>query len=163
MFLSFQKGNFLAVLVWEQFSVFWYYPTSMWWSCLSVTFTSDFFVVHHSALLDIIIPLVLMSSPANIALLLPYLLALGRIKDRDAMAINSEPSFTYIFTLTISIHCKFLSHSVVSRTHYQLFTDLSSSGAYHCMCCKISIWVCMWPGLADAFTGYGVIYILYVK
>lgn len=50
--------------------------------------------------------------------------------------LTQSPAFTYIYALTISIHCKFSSHSVVSRTHYHFFTDLSFSGAYHYMCCK---------------------------
>lgn len=67
--------------------------------------------------------------------------------------LTQSPEFTYIFTLNISVLCKFPSHSVVSRTHYQFFTDLSFSGAYHCMRCKISICVYMWPSLTTAFTG----------
>lgn len=65
--------------------------------------------------------------------------------------LTQSPAFTYIFTLTISIHCKFPSHSVVSRTHYQFFTDLSFSGACHCMCCKIGICACTVARLSSCF------------
>lgn len=50
--------------------------------------------------------------------------------------LTQSPASTYIFTLTV--HCKFPSHSVVSGGRYQFFTDGRFSGASHCMCCKIT-------------------------